>query len=265
MTETGIEIQEQSEKDFNFDGWSPRPFPKYTDITPRLRSLIVKAGGSMSPWVDPTGLSDAEYMQKRDEAEENFGLCPKYDRFMRHHDGRLCIRRTISKTTTLRHFDDTSVHTKVYPVYWVEVYNEKQSHPADVINTESLVDPQPDPAPYDPSKPATWDLACEWIASVFHPAIAKPLIKVCRERDEFGARKYTTRLQPHNTRNNVVDALQEHLDALVYHTNAIYQLHEDDDEAILHMEGRMHAASGATVCLRIIAMQSQKATEEEPT
>ena len=43
------------------------------------------------------------------------------------------------------------------------------------------------------------------------------------ERDELGARRYGTRLQPHNGRDVLVDAYQEALDLVVYLRQALYE------------------------------------------
>ena len=43
------------------------------------------------------------------------------------------------------------------------------------------------------------------------------------ERDELGARRYGTRLQPHNGRDVLVDAYQEALDLTVYLRQALYE------------------------------------------
>lgn len=63
--------------------------------------------------------------------------------------------------------------------------------------------PQPPPAPTD--EPATWDL----------------VIADMRKRDNFGFRKYGTRLQAGNGRDHLVDAYQEALDLAVYLRNEI--------------------------------------------
>jgi hypothetical protein len=44
-----------------------------------------------------------------------------------------------------------------------------------------------------------------------------------RARDEFGAKKYNTRLQPNTNRDPLTDAYQELLDAAVYIRTAIYE------------------------------------------
>ena len=64
---------------------------------------------------------------------------------------------------------------------------------------------EPDPVKTD--APAAWDL----------------VIKDMKQRDEFGHKKYGVRLQPHNGRDQLVDAYQEALDLCVYLRNAIYE------------------------------------------
>lgn len=57
-----------------------------------------------------------------------------------------------------------------------------------------------EPPPVPNEKVAVWDL----------------VIADMKERDNTGAAKYGTRLQPHNGRNALVDAYQEALDLVVY-------------------------------------------------
>lgn len=56
-----------------------------------------------------------------------------------------------------------------------------------------------------------------------HPAVWDLVITDMRERDNTGAAKYQTRLQPHNGRDALVDAYQEALDLVVYLRQAIYE------------------------------------------
>lgn len=58
--------------------------------------------------------------------------------------------------------------------------------------------PQPQPLPNN--HPAVWDL----------------VMADMKERDQIGAQKYGTRLQPHNGRDFLTDAYQEALDLVVY-------------------------------------------------
>lgn len=65
----------------------------------------------------------------------------------------------------------------------------------------------PEPAPTKNENPAVWDLV---IADIV-------------KRDETGAEKYGTRLQPHNGRDPLVDLYQELLDAVVYLRQALFE------------------------------------------
>lgn len=66
---------------------------------------------------------------------------------------------------------------------------------------------EPEPEPIKNDKPACWDLVMADI----------------EQRDEFGLRKYGTRLQPGNGRDVLMDLYQELLDAVVYCRQAIYE------------------------------------------
>lgn len=63
------------------------------------------------------------------------------------------------------------------------------------------------PMPTPNANPAVWDL----------------VIADMRERDEYGAKKYHTRLQPFNGRDYLWDAYEEMLDAAVYLRGLIYE------------------------------------------
>jgi len=63
------------------------------------------------------------------------------------------------------------------------------------------------PAPTANEKPAVWDLVKQDMTA----------------RDQEGRRKYGVPLQPHNGRDNLVDAYQEALDLVVYLRAAIYE------------------------------------------
>lgn len=65
----------------------------------------------------------------------------------------------------------------------------------------------PQPAPTTSVSPAVWDL------------VAADM----KARDEFGEKKYGTRLQPHNGRDALMDAYQEALDIVVYLRQALYE------------------------------------------
>jgi len=80
------------------------------------------------------------------------------------------------------------------------------------VPSESLVEPEPMPMTSD--SPAMWDLVVQSLQEV---------IKVARERDQFGLNKYGTRLQAFNGRRPLVDAFQESLDQTVYLQQEIYE------------------------------------------
>ena len=71
--------------------------------------------------------------------------------------------------------------------------------------SNELTDPQPPPKSTD--EPAAWDL----------------VMADMRARDNFGFRKYGTRLQANNGRDSLTDAYQEALDLAVYLRNEIYK------------------------------------------
>lgn len=73
------------------------------------------------------------------------------------------------------------------------------------MSKENVNAKQPPPSPSN--APAVWDL----------------VEADMRERDQIGAQKYGTRLQPHNGRDALVDAYQEALDLVVYLRQAIYE------------------------------------------
>lgn len=64
-----------------------------------------------------------------------------------------------------------------------------------------------EPTPIQNNNPAIWDLVLQDI----------------QDRDEFGQKKYGTRLQPFNGRNVLTDLYQELLDAVVYIRQLIYE------------------------------------------
>jgi len=64
-----------------------------------------------------------------------------------------------------------------------------------------------EPMPIQNDLPAVWDL----------------VISDMRNRDQIGENRYTTRLQPFNGRDVLVDAYQEALDLVVYLRQAIYE------------------------------------------
>jgi len=70
--------------------------------------------------------------------------------------------------------------------------------------------PEPMPISKDENLPYVWDLVKEDI----------------KLREEYGIKKYNTRLKPHNGRDALVDAYQEALDLVVYLRQAIYERDE---------------------------------------
>ena len=69
----------------------------------------------------------------------------------------------------------------------------------------NLSDHEPDPIHNE--LPYVWDL----------------VIKDMQDRDQFGASKHGTHLQPENGRDSLVDAYQEALDLAVYLRKEIYE------------------------------------------
>lgn len=86
----------------------------------------------------------------------------------------------------------------------------------------------PEPPPQRNDQPACWDLVIT-DASLL-PIDAFPArdlaIDDMRARDEQGAAKYGTRLQPHNGRDALVDAYQEALDLSVYLRQSLAERHD---------------------------------------
>jgi hypothetical protein len=82
------------------------------------------------------------------------------------------------------------------------------------------------PPPIQNNEPAAWDLVLKDLdgLKVFNPhqnAALKMVIADAKKRDQAGAKKYGTRLQPNNGRNAVKDAYEEMLDGMVYVRSAI--------------------------------------------
>jgi len=85
---------------------------------------------------------------------------------------------------------------------------------------------EPDPIKND--QPASWDLVLADLstAKIHHPVqenTHKLLIADMKSRDEFGFKKYGTRLQPFNGRNQLKDAFEEFLDGTVYLRSALFE------------------------------------------
>ena len=72
-----------------------------------------------------------------------------------------------------------------------------------------------EPFPLANDRPAVWDM----------------VIQDMKERDHFGLSRYSTRLQPFNGRDALVDAYQEALDLVVYLKQKIMEneLNKDDE------------------------------------
>lgn len=73
----------------------------------------------------------------------------------------------------------------------------------------SWIEPEP--------MPTTNELPYMWPKSITR------IINIAKERDDFGAKKYGTRLQPFNGRDPLVDAFQEGLDQLVYIEQELFE------------------------------------------
>jgi len=94
-----------------------------------------------------------------------------------------------------------------------------------------LINPQPDPIPND--LPASWDLVVEDFTALYPDAQgASQMVSDMRERDQFGHDKYGVRIQPHNGRDNLIDAYQELLDSLVYFRSSLF---EQDDDVLMQI------------------------------
>lgn len=75
----------------------------------------------------------------------------------------------------------------------------------------------------------------DWYPSDKKESIQNELISLMRERNEFGRSKYNTALQPNNGRNNIADALQEALDAVVYLKNELLEKPDEEIKIIYEM------------------------------
>ena len=64
-----------------------------------------------------------------------------------------------------------------------------------------------EPKPKKNTNPAIWDL----------------VLKDIKDRDDYGLKKYGTRLRPFNGRDALIDAYQEVLDLVVYLRQLIYE------------------------------------------
>lgn len=85
----------------------------------------------------------------------------------------------------------------------------------------------------DDASPEEWDAASRAVRGYTEPqqepvasespALWDLVVQDMKERDSFGERKYTKRLQAHNGRDFLADAYQEALDLAVYLRGAIYE------------------------------------------
>lgn len=91
-----------------------------------------------------------------------------------------------------------------------------------------LVREQPPPTHND--HPAVWDLVITDIDGLGADGPVIAVMKDMRERDRVGYERYGTRLQPHNGRDNLVDAYQEALDLCVYLRTALFEGHDPELE-----------------------------------
>lgn len=89
--------------------------------------------------------------------------------------------------------------------WWVCTEAEMAAEPNCPFKSKSLN--LAEPKPTKNTNPAVWDL----------------VITDMQERDQFGMKKYNTRLQPFNGRDPLVDAYQEVLDLAVYLRQAIFE------------------------------------------
>ncbi len=87
------------------------------------------------------------------------------------------------------------------------LYHESQADGH--IESSSHVEPEP--------MPTINELPYQW------PSAIERIIQIAKERDEFGFKKYGTRLQPFNGRDPLKDAFQEGLDLLVYIEQELFE------------------------------------------
>ncbi len=95
--------------------------------------------------------------------------------------------------------------------------------------------PQPPPKPSD--GPDVWDVVIQSLRDTASrgqyycdPAILDLMVADAKERNAAGIAKYGVPLRPHNGRNNLVDLLQEVMDAIAYATaDQIEQIAANND------------------------------------
>lgn len=97
---------------------------------------------------------------------------------------------------------------------------------------------KPEPAPQASDQPASWDLVIADVDRRMRPLADDPMralvIADMAERDASGLAKYGTRLQPHNGRDQLVDAYQEALDLAVYLRTSLAERYDGTIDAVYH-------------------------------
>lgn len=109
---------------------------------------------------------------------------------------------------------------------------------------------QPAPTPND--RPATWDLVIAECESWASP----DLIARMRARDAKGLATYGVRLQSHNGRDSLEDAMDEILDFMVYVKNGELEATDDQDRRDF-VDAAWHAISPLSELLSIIKRREQ--------
>lgn len=113
----------------------------------------------------------------------------------------------------------------------------------------SETDQGPQPAPVPNDRPCSWDAVIGRVLLMRDRIEGmapdhEALIELMRARDEFGLRKYGTRLQPFNGRDSLADAIDEALDLCVYLEND----HAENPD----LPGRMLADEAVQLALRLV-------------
>lgn len=73
----------------------------------------------------------------------------------------------------------------------------------------------------------------DWYPPEKKETFQEEIIQLMRDRNEFGKKKYGTPIQAHNGRDNLTDAFQEMLDAVVYLKNQLLEK-EDDEMSVIY-------------------------------
>jgi hypothetical protein len=113
---------------------------------------------------------------------------------------------------------------------------------------------EPEPSPVKNDLPYLWPKAIERI------------IQAAKQRDEFGEKKYGTRLQPFNGRDPLVDMFQEVLDALVYLEQEFFERPYKEaviqaalkivDNGVNHLDHEQHITQLFNACSELKQVQS---------